>query len=78
VRVSNRAVATRVHLLENEIKRLQSRTPGSAFADALKRAATLPKGASMIGLSRIAHEGRVQLDVLFDQKRVTVIAKGRA
>lgn len=77
IRVSNRAVATRVSLLRNEVERLGSMPPPTAFAEALKRAGSLPEGASMIGLSRITHEGRVQIEVLFDQRRVTVIARGR-
>jgi hypothetical protein len=75
LRVTNRAVPSRIALLEKEIRRIVAMKAGDAFLESVRRAPTLGAGVSMIGLSRIRHEGEVELDVLVAGQYVTLVAK---
>ncbi len=76
IRVTNRASATRVQTLREEVERIAKQSPEQAFLEAIKRAGGRPSGNSMIGLARISHEGEVTLLVEEAQGMVTVIAQG--
>ncbi|HVJ16106.1 MAG TPA: hypothetical protein VM686_11775 [Polyangiaceae bacterium] len=76
IRVSNRASVTRFQSLREEVERIGRLTPEQAFMDAIRRAGGRPSGNSMIGLSRIAHEGGVALSADELQGLITVVARG--
>lgn len=75
IRVSNRAQASRITLLKKEYEgvRGSAENANAAFARALQRLQRLPQGTTMLGLSRIAMESELSLEVHGDQ--VTMIAK---
>lgn len=73
VRVSNTASTQRIALLQKEFERIGSSTASEAFARALERLKRLPQGSSMLGLSRIAAEARMTLQV--SQDRVLIVAR---
>jgi hypothetical protein len=75
IRVANRAQASRIALLKKEYDgvRGNTETASAAFARALQRLQRLPQGTTMLGLSRIAMESELSLEVQGDQ--VTMVAK---
>ncbi len=76
IRVTNRASGAKIQTLKDELERLSKFVPEQAFLEGLKRAGTLPSGASMLGLSRIAHEGEVALSMEVEGGDVSVVARG--
>ena len=72
VRVRNSAAPARVAILQKEFQRVAGDTASASFSRALQRLQKLPAGASMLGLSRVAMEAQLQLEV--EQDRVTVKA----
>jgi hypothetical protein len=76
IRVANRAVPSRIAILQREIRRLDAADAADGLIDAMKRAARLPAGASMLGLARLRFELRVILDFQIRGEHVLVIARG--
>lgn len=66
VRVVNRAHRTRLTLLEREVQRNRSDDPRDAFARALERLQRLPEGSTMLGLSRVALESSLEVEIAGD------------
>lgn len=73
IRVSNKAHPSRLALLDKEYQRTRAEPAREAFAKALQRTQRLPEGATMLGLSRIAMEASLTLEVSGD--RVVLIAR---
>jgi hypothetical protein len=75
IRVGNRAQASRIALLKKEYDAIRGggETANAAFARALQRLQRLPQGTTMLGLSRIAMESDLSLEIRGDQ--VLMIAK---
>lgn len=71
VRVINHAHRSRLAILEKEFERLAGGTATEAFAKALERVKRLPQGTSMLGLSRIAVEASLKLEVVGDRAEIT-------
>lgn len=68
IRVSNRAQPSRIALLKKEYENIQGgvETANAAFARALTRLQRLPQGSTMLGLSRMAMESDLTLEVSGD------------
>lgn len=68
VRVSNRAQPSRIALLKKEYEGIQgsTETANATFARALQRLQRLPQGSTMLGLSRIAMESTLSLEITGD------------
>jgi hypothetical protein len=77
IHVSNDAVASRVDILEKELRRLEALEPAAAFEAAMQRAKSSRNGGAMIGLARIRDEGAVDLTLHIDGRRVEVVARGK-
>lgn len=73
VEVSNDAVASRVNVLTERAARLRD-GPETAYLEEMARSASGSILRPMLGLARVCHEGRMQLDVTVDDRRVTVSA----
>jgi anti-sigma regulatory factor (Ser/Thr protein kinase) len=73
VRVTNHAHPSRIAILERELKRARENDPQEAFTRAIERLQKLPKGTSMLGLSRVALESTLEYEV--GRGSVTVIAR---
>ncbi|HKP61338.1 MAG TPA: hypothetical protein VJV78_31635, partial [Polyangiales bacterium] len=71
VRVRNRAMPTRLAVLQREFQRVAGDTASASFNRALQRLQKLPAGASMLGLSRVAMEATLQLEVAEDRVSIT-------
>jgi anti-sigma regulatory factor (Ser/Thr protein kinase) len=76
IRVVNRAVQSRISILQKEIRRLDTLGAEEGLVDAMKRAARLPQGCSMLGLARLRLEARVTLEFDIQGERVLVVARG--
>jgi hypothetical protein len=77
VRVSNDAIDTRIALLKKEMARIQQLPPESAFLQSMQLSSKRVPGITMLGLSRIRFEGKVDLRVDVAPPKVTVSAQGR-
>jgi hypothetical protein len=77
VRVSNDAIDTRIALLKKEMARIQQLPPEGAFLQSMQLSSRRVPGITMLGLSRIRFEGKVDLRVDIASARVTVTAQGR-
>jgi hypothetical protein len=76
VRVANTASEERADHLKKVFASFSGRPPAEAYIEALKRAATLPAAQSGLGLARVRHEGKVDLDLSLSPGRVCVTARG--
>jgi hypothetical protein len=73
VRVRNKALSSRLTVLSREFQRVAGDSARDSFNRALHRLQRLPPGTSMLGLSRVAMESMLQLEVAED--RVTITAR---
>lgn len=71
--VRNRALPSRLAVLQREYQRVVGDTAHDSFSRALKRLQKLPQGTSMLGLSRVGVEAVLRLEV--DGDCVTVTAR---
>jgi hypothetical protein len=71
IRVSNRAHPSRLAILEREVHRNRANEPREAFARALERLQRLPEGSSMLGLSRVALESTLDVEIGIDSVTMT-------
>ena len=78
VRVRNQAVSSRIRLLEEHLKQLESLPPREAYHDAMVRSVTAAENAGGIGLARIRYEASVDLSVRVDNHQVQVTARPAA
>lgn len=76
VRVANTTSDEATRKLQELFAELGNRPPAEAYIEALKRAATLPEAQSGLGLARVRHEGKVDLDLSLSPGRVCVTARG--
>lgn len=70
--VRNTAAPSRLTALQREFKRVSGDTAHASFTRALQRLQKMPVESSMLGLSRVAMEATLQLQVEAD--RVTITA----
>lgn len=70
--VRNKALPSRLTVLQREYQRVVGDTAHDSFSRALRRLQKLPQGTSMLGLSRVAMEAPLKLEV--DADRVTFTA----
>ncbi|HEX4477021.1 MAG TPA: hypothetical protein VH142_18150 [Polyangiaceae bacterium] len=76
VRVANTTSDEQAENLKRTFAELHRVSAAEAYVQALKRAATLPETQSGLGLARIRHEGRVNLDLSITPGRVCITARG--
>ena len=73
VEVSNDAVPSRVSVLSERVARLRGDAEG-AYLEEMARSVSGRIGRPMLGLARVCHEGKMQVEVIVDERRVTVRA----
>lgn len=73
VRVSNETIAARTSMLRDQIAKIKVDAE-AAFVGELRRPLTGGVARPMLGLARIAHESRLELDLVVNDKSVTVVA----
>ena len=71
--VRNTAAPSRLTILQREFQRVTGDTARDSFNRALQRLQRLPAGTSMLGLSRVAMEAALQLEI--EGERVTITAR---
>jgi hypothetical protein len=77
IRVTNTAQPEHAGRLRQALAALRELEPAAAYAEAMRRALTLPENESGLGLARIRHEAAMSLSVEIDQVgRVQVVARG--
>jgi hypothetical protein len=77
LRVGNAAVGARLKMLADRIEELKSSNPEDAYRAALLKMASGPSSRSMLGLARIRHEARMELEAYIQGSQVTVIARSK-
>ena len=76
VRVSNTTSDDGAHKLREAFDEMNALPAEQAYAAAIERSISLPEGQSGLGLSRVRHEGRVELVLEAGQGRVSISARG--
>lgn len=71
LRVSNQAEAAQLERIKQQVKRVQD-DASAAFSVEMNRFAGASQPPPMLGLVRVAHEAGLSLDLVQDQRRVTI------
>ena len=69
--VRNNAHPSRLLLLEREFQRIRAEPGAEAFNRAMQRMTRLPQGSTMLGLSRVAMESQLQVDIQGDRVEIS-------
>jgi hypothetical protein len=76
VEVGNVAVSARLGVLKQVVARIQS-DPEGAYLEEIKRSMAGKMPRAMLGLARVTHEAKMELDLQIDERRVKVVARCR-
>lgn len=75
--VSNDSVPRRIEALMRRIDEMRARAPQEVYEAALRSASSALSVRAMLGLARVRFEAEMELSVVIDGSRVTVVARGK-
>lgn len=77
IRVDNEALPSRVEILQRQLERLSKNEGGAGFLDDLVGFTDGRMAMAQLGLRRVKYEGRVELELKHEGRRVSMLARGQ-